>query len=183
MVSHPDEEDPGAICALLAAMKLNVWGGKEDYSVSLEQEEEKSGGKGRAKRARKRRVRISWCIFVFPFFFFFYCFVLLAAGMEGGEEGERRGVTVTVFCLIGYWCCCAAGPPSLPWWDLVGVWPTWWLCEEGMTSCRNVGSWRGVSFARRLINCSVPSVITFISIIIIHSCSMMMTMIFENYIL
>ena len=35
--------------------------------------------------------------FVFPFFFFFYCFVLLAAGMEGGEEGERRGVTVTVF--------------------------------------------------------------------------------------
>jgi len=33
----------------------------------------------------------------------FFCFVLLAAGMEGGEEGERRGVTVTVFCLIGYW--------------------------------------------------------------------------------
>ena len=23
--------------------------------------------------------------------------MLLAAGMEGGEEGERRGVTVTVF--------------------------------------------------------------------------------------
>ena len=103
--------------------------------------------------------------FVFPFFFFFYCLVLLAAGMEGGKEGERRSVTVTVFCLIDYWCCCAAGPLSLPWWDLVGVWPTWWLCEEGMTSCRNVGSWRGVSFARRLINCSVPSVITFISIL------------------
>jgi len=58
-VSHPDEEDPGAICALLGAMKLNVWGGEESYSVSLEQEEGKSGGKGRAKRARKRRVRIS----------------------------------------------------------------------------------------------------------------------------
>ena len=29
--------------------------------------------------------------------FFFYCFVLLATGMEGGEEEERRGVTVTVF--------------------------------------------------------------------------------------
>jgi len=24
-ISHPDEEDPGAICALLRAMKLNVW--------------------------------------------------------------------------------------------------------------------------------------------------------------
>ena len=58
-ISHPDEEDPGAICALLGAMKLNVWGGEESYSVSLEQEEGKSGGKGRAKRARKRRVRIS----------------------------------------------------------------------------------------------------------------------------
>ena len=34
-VSHPDEEDPGAICALLGAMKLNVWGGEESYSVSL----------------------------------------------------------------------------------------------------------------------------------------------------
>ena len=90
--------------------------------------------------------------------------------MEGGEEGEGRGVTVTVVsCLFGYWCCCAAEPPSLPWWDLVGVWPTWWLCEEGMTSCRNVGrSWRGVSFARRLINCSVPSVINFISMLIIN---------------
>ena len=53
------EEDPGAICALLGAMKLNVLGGEEGYSVSLEQEEGKSGGKGRAKRARKRRVRIS----------------------------------------------------------------------------------------------------------------------------
>ena len=33
-------------------------------------------------------------LFIFPFFFF--CFVLLAAaGMEGGEEGERRrGVTI-----------------------------------------------------------------------------------------
>ena len=59
-VSHPDEEDPGAICALLGAMKLNVWGDEDGYSVSLEQQEEgKSGGKGRAKRARKRRVRIS----------------------------------------------------------------------------------------------------------------------------
>jgi len=58
-ISHPDEEDPGAICALLGAMKLNVWGGEEDYSVSLELEEEKSNCKGRAKRARKRRVRIS----------------------------------------------------------------------------------------------------------------------------
>ena len=59
-VSHPDEEDPGAICTLLGAMKLkNVWGGEEGYSVSLEQEEGKSGGKGQAKRARKRRVRIS----------------------------------------------------------------------------------------------------------------------------
>mmetsp|Transcript_90092 Transcript_90092/g.205915 ORF Transcript_90092/g.205915 Transcript_90092/m.205915 type:complete len:111 (+) Transcript_90092:243-575(+) len=58
-ISHPDEEDLGALCALLGAMKLNVWGGEKDYSVSLEQEEEKSGGKGRAKRARKRRVRIS----------------------------------------------------------------------------------------------------------------------------
>jgi len=55
-ISHPDKEVPGATCALLGAMKLNVWGGEEDYSVSLEQEEEKSGGKGRAKRARKRRV-------------------------------------------------------------------------------------------------------------------------------
>ena len=55
-ISHPDEEDPGAICALLGAMKLNVWGGKESYSVSLEQEEEKSSGKGRTMRARKRRV-------------------------------------------------------------------------------------------------------------------------------
>ena len=56
-VSHPDEEDPGAICALLGAMKLNVWGGEESYSVSLEQGEGKSGGKeGRAKRARKRRL-------------------------------------------------------------------------------------------------------------------------------
>ena len=36
-ILHPDEEDPGAICALLGAMKLNVWGGEEDYSVSLEQ--------------------------------------------------------------------------------------------------------------------------------------------------
>jgi len=26
-ISHPDEEDPGAICTLLGAMKLNVWGG------------------------------------------------------------------------------------------------------------------------------------------------------------
>ena len=25
--------------------------------------------------------------------------MLLAAGMEGGEEGEGRGVTVSVFCL------------------------------------------------------------------------------------
>mmetsp|Transcript_44166 Transcript_44166/g.64620 ORF Transcript_44166/g.64620 Transcript_44166/m.64620 type:complete len:82 (+) Transcript_44166:64-309(+) len=58
-ISHPDEEDPGAICALLGAMKLNIWGGEKDYSVSLEQEEEKSDGKGREKRARKRRVRIS----------------------------------------------------------------------------------------------------------------------------
>ena len=58
-ISHPDEEDPGAICVLLGAMKLNVWGGEEDYSVSLEQEEEKSDGKGRAKRARKTRVQIS----------------------------------------------------------------------------------------------------------------------------
>ena len=49
---------------------------------------------------------------VFPFFFFFYCFVLLATGMEGGEEGEGRGVTVTVFCLFGYWCYCATEPPS-----------------------------------------------------------------------
>ena len=55
-VSHPDEEDPGAVCALLGAMKLNVWGGQESYSISLEQEKGKSGGKGRAKRARKRRV-------------------------------------------------------------------------------------------------------------------------------
>ena len=55
-ISHPDEEDPGAICALFGAMKLNVWGGEKDYSVSLEQEEEKSDGKGRTKRARKRRV-------------------------------------------------------------------------------------------------------------------------------
>ena len=54
-VSHPDGEDPGAICALLGAMKLNVWGGEEDYSVSLEQEEEKSGGQGRAKRARREK--------------------------------------------------------------------------------------------------------------------------------
>ena len=58
-ISHPDEEDPGTICALLGAMKLNVWGSEEDCSVSLEKEEEKSDGKGRAKRARKRRVRIS----------------------------------------------------------------------------------------------------------------------------
>ena len=55
-ISHPDKEDPGAICALLGVMKLNVWDGEEGYSVSLEQEEGKSGG--RAKRARKRRVRI-----------------------------------------------------------------------------------------------------------------------------
>ena len=55
-ISHLDEEDPGAICTLLGAMKLNVWGGEEDYSVSLEQEEEKSGGKFRGKRASKRRV-------------------------------------------------------------------------------------------------------------------------------
>ena len=59
-ISHPDEEDPGAICALLGAMKLNVWGGEEGYSISLEQKEgKKSGSKGRAKRARKRRVQIS----------------------------------------------------------------------------------------------------------------------------
>ncbi len=58
-ISHPDEEDPGAICALLEAIKLNVWGGEEGYSVSLEQEEGKSGGKGRAKRGRKRRGRAS----------------------------------------------------------------------------------------------------------------------------
>ena len=55
MSSHPDKEDPSTICALLGAMKLNIWGGEEDYSVSLEQEEEKLGGKGRAKRARKKR--------------------------------------------------------------------------------------------------------------------------------
>jgi len=48
----------GGQAAYILAMKLNVWGGEEDYSVSLEQEEEKSGGKSRAKRARKRRVRI-----------------------------------------------------------------------------------------------------------------------------
>ena len=54
-ISHPDEEDPGAICALLEAIKLNVWGGKEDYSVSVEKKEEKLGGQGRATRARKRR--------------------------------------------------------------------------------------------------------------------------------
>jgi len=58
-ISHPDKEDPDTICALLRVMKLNIWGGEEDYSVGLEQEEENSGGKGRAKRARKRRVRIS----------------------------------------------------------------------------------------------------------------------------
>ena len=41
-ISHSDEEDPGAICALLRAMKLNVWGGEEGYSsISLEQEEGK----------------------------------------------------------------------------------------------------------------------------------------------
>ena len=38
------------------------------------------------------------------------------------------------------------------------------LLEEGMTSCRNIGSSRGVSIARRSIYCSVPSVITFISV-------------------
>mmetsp|Transcript_31335 Transcript_31335/g.51109 ORF Transcript_31335/g.51109 Transcript_31335/m.51109 type:complete len:116 (+) Transcript_31335:386-733(+) len=32
-----------------------------------------------------------------------------------------------------------------------------------MTSCQNIGSWRGVSLARRLAYCSMPSVITFIS--------------------
>ena len=58
-ILHPDEEDPGAICKVLRAIKLNIWGGEESYSVSLEQEEEKLGGKGRAKRARKRRVPIS----------------------------------------------------------------------------------------------------------------------------
>ena len=30
-ISHPDEEDPGTICALLGAMKVNVWGGEEHY--------------------------------------------------------------------------------------------------------------------------------------------------------
>ncbi|CAM9375194.1 unnamed protein product [Heterosigma akashiwo] len=58
-ISHPDEEDPGAICALLRATKLNVWGGEEGYSFCLEHqkiiEEGKLGGKGRAKRARKKR--------------------------------------------------------------------------------------------------------------------------------
>jgi len=49
----------GGQAAYILAMKLNVWGGEEDYSVSLEQEEEKSDGKSRAKRARKRRMRIS----------------------------------------------------------------------------------------------------------------------------
>jgi len=49
-----------------------------------------------------------YTVLIFPLFFtVFFCFVLLAAGMKGGEEGERRGVTVTVFCLIGYWCCYA----------------------------------------------------------------------------
>ena len=43
-ISHPDEEDPGAICALLRAMKLNVWGGEESYSVGLL--EQKGQGRG-----------------------------------------------------------------------------------------------------------------------------------------
>ena len=34
-VSHPDEEAPGAVCELLGAMKLNVWGGEEGCSVGL----------------------------------------------------------------------------------------------------------------------------------------------------
>jgi len=29
--------------------------------------------------------------------FFLFCFVLLGAGMEGGEEGKRRGVTLPFF--------------------------------------------------------------------------------------
>ena len=51
---------------------------------------------------------VMYTVLIFPLFFtVFFCFVLLAAGMKGGEEGERRGVTVTVFRLIGYWCCYA----------------------------------------------------------------------------
>ena len=53
----------------------------------------RAGRRGRGRGGCESRDVYS----VFPFFFFFYCFVLLAAEMEGGEEGERRGVTVTVF--------------------------------------------------------------------------------------
>ena len=74
-ILHPDEENLGAICALLGAMKLNVWGGEESYSVSLEQEE--GNGKGWVKRARKRRVCESRDAFVFSNLF--------------------------LFCLLGYW--------------------------------------------------------------------------------
>ena len=46
-ISHPDEEDPGTICALLGAMKVNVWGGEEHYIPSVWNKKRKS----RAARA------------------------------------------------------------------------------------------------------------------------------------
>jgi len=136
-ILHPDEEDPAVICLLLSAMnlnRLNVWGGEESYSFSLEQEEEESGGKGRAKRARKGRLREpgeegkeeEGASLVIHF-----CFPLLFCA-AGGRDGRRRrrrercNRYVPFFPSSATGVVVLAGPPSpLPQWDLVGVWPNW----------------------------------------------------------
>ena len=133
--SHPDEEeDPGALCALLGAMKLNnvCWGGEEDYSFSLEMRRGKVGwqGSGEEEGKEEKGANLVMCL-CFPFFFFFSS-VLCCLRQEWKEKeekgggGERRGVTVTFIVSSAIGVVVLDGPPSsLPWWDLVGVWPTW----------------------------------------------------------
>ncbi|CAM9452459.1 unnamed protein product, partial [Heterosigma akashiwo] len=81
---------------------------------------------------------------------------LSAAGCRGvavpGRVRPVRGVRGAHPPVLGGGAVVVVGGPAVP----CGSSSFLAIDNKGVTSCQNVGSWRGVSFARRSIHYSVP---------------------------
>jgi len=113
-ISHPDEEDPGAICALLGAMKLNVWVARKAIPSDWNKKKRKSRVWQGSHEEGKEEEGVNLVMYLF-----FH------------SLRREKGCNRYRFCLIGYWCCAAAPPSSslLP--CLMG--PSWSLANYLVT--------------------------------------------------